>query len=33
MYMKIKIEIACDQNELNFSRALTGLANETFFDF
>ena len=26
MYIKIKIEIACDQNELKFGRALIGLA-------
>ena len=28
-----KIEVACDQNKLNFSRALIGLAKGTFFDF
>ena len=33
IYIEIKIEIACDQNKLNFSRALIGLAKETFFDF
>ena len=33
MYMKIKIEIACDQNKLNFSRALIGLAKDTLFEF
>ena len=33
MYIKIKIEIACDQNKLKFSLALIGLAKETFFDF
>ena len=32
MYIEIKIEIACDQNKLNFSRALIGLAKKTFFD-
>ena len=33
MYIKFKVEIACDQNKLDFSRALIGLAKETFFDF
>ena len=33
IYIEIKIEIACDQNKLNFRRALIGLAKETFFDF
>ena len=32
MYIKNKIEIACDQNNPKFSRALIGLAKETFFD-
>ena len=31
--MKIEIEIACDQNKLNFARALIGLTKEMFFDF
>ena len=29
----LDIYIACDQNKLNFSHALTGLPKETFFDF
>ena len=33
MYIKIKIEIACDQNKLKSSCALVGLAKETFFDY
>ena len=33
MYIEIKIEIACDQDKLNFGRALIGFAKKTFFDF
>ena len=31
--MKYKIQIPCDQNKSKFSRALLGLAKETFLEF
>ena len=33
MYIEIGIEIACDQNEFNFSPVLIRLAKKTFLDF